>query len=180
MPRPVADVLHGRHHGAAELHLRPEAELVHGRRVLVRILDAPLHPRDVDSVGRERREPRAEREGGRVVRRVRLDGGIDELRQVQPELALGAVAIHLLIEDAVPAAQHHAGPHGPGEPDARRHVVAVGPDERPIEDAARPASGEDGAGGGIDVGQLVLAVEEGREVLVAHAVVEREPAPGAP
>ena len=58
--------------------------------------------------GVERREALRERERRRIGGGVGGDRRIHQLRQVQSELALAAVAIELLIEDAVAAADHDA------------------------------------------------------------------------
>ena len=88
------------------------------------------------------------------------DRRVDQLRQVQPELALAAVAIGLLIEDAEAAAHHHARRHAPRHADARREVVAIGMDQRAIEHAA-VLRGEGPAGRRIDVGQQVVPSSSG-------------------
>ena len=96
-----------------------------------------------------------------------------------PSCALAAEAIELLVEDADAAAQRQARGGRPCHADAGRDVVGVLIEQRAVVDRA-VFGGDDRAGGRVDVGELVVAIEERREALVADAGGHREVVAHAP
>ena len=157
-----------------EKELGPDAELMHHRRVLVRILDAPLDQGRVDVVGADRDETVLQAEHRRVAAGVRRDEQVHELRRVQRHLALRAVAVGVLVEDPVAPLENPALRRLPVEREPRREVVAIGVHQGAREDVTPIRRGEDLAGCGVDVRHRVGLVLHRREVLVAQAEVQRQ------
>ena len=170
----VADAFDGQHRVRHDLELGPDAELVDDRRFLVRVLDAPLHECRVHVADGRRGEAVLEDQHRRRAGVGRGHEHVDELRRVERELALRPVAVGVLVVGPVAAPDHPLRRNRVGDRHPRRDVVLVGMDQRAIEDAAGRLGCELPAGGGIDVGHLVVHVEQGREVLVAGSIVDRQ------
>ena len=179
VPYEVPDVLGVDDEVVRELVLGAEAHLVRSRRLLIRILDAPLDPRRIDVRLRDALEAVLQDHDRRLARGGRGDAHVNELRWVQRELALAAVPVRLLIEESVTTAPHQLRGHRPGKAGARREIGPVRVDEGPVVGAAI-ARVDDLAGCRIDVRHLVVAIEHRREVLVSYAVVQCERAAQPP
>ena len=122
--------------------LRADVVLLDVGRALIGILCAAPHGLGDRARIEETRRiavDQPERRGGRDrggTRDARLQQVVDQVRRIEPEQPLAALPDGVRVEDPVSAAHDHLLPRRVGEPDARREVVAIGMDQRALEDAA--------------------------------------------
>ena len=92
-----------------ELEFRADAELVDDRRVLIGVLDAPLHDRGIDRRGLSGVKPCVKVNAGASCRVLAEIDASTSCGRLSPSWLSLPVAIGLLVEDAVAAAHHHVG-----------------------------------------------------------------------